>query len=111
MIFGWALSCSWDKGDLVVRSDIGEALWHKAGEIIDEIKGSTAALDGEHLQRQVPQVHLVGLGDGLQEYLILRAPKLRLGCAQGINLVKRDARLGQSIRHIHNIREDLLLLF
>ena len=83
----------------------------KAGEIIVEIKGSTAALDGEHLQRQVPQVHLVRLGDGLQKYLIIGAPKLRLGCAQGIHLVKRDARLGQSIRHIHNIREDLLLLF
>ena len=98
MIFAWPLRCRRDKGDLVVRSDIGEALLQEAGEIIVEIKGSTAALDGEHLQRQVTQVHLVRLGDGLQEYIIIRAPKLRLGRAQRINLVERDARLGQSIR-------------
>src|ERR1700751_1889799 len=110
MILVWALSCSRDKGELVVRSDIGEALLQKARSIVVEIKGSTAALDGEHLQRQVPQVHLVRLGDGFQEYFIIRAPKFRLGRAQRINLVKRDARLGQSIRHSYNIREDWLLL-
>src|SRR5271154_6927723 len=97
MIFVWALSCRGRKRDLVVWSDIGEALLQKAGDIIIEIKDTTAALDGKNLQRQVPQIDLARLADAFQKYFIIRAPKCGLGCAQRIDIVKRDARLGQSI--------------
>src|ERR1700693_2029005 len=110
MIFVWALRRGRLEIYFVVRRDVGERLLQESRNIIVEVERKASALDGEHLQRQVPQIHLARFADTFQKLLIVRSAQDRFRVAERIDAIKGNARLGQLIRNIYNVRKDLVLL-
>src|SRR5271156_6278065 len=110
MEFVGVLGCGSGEGQLVVGRGIGDALLQEAGEIVIELECQTAALNGEYLKSQIPQIDLAGFADSFQELLVIGAAKGRFAGSQRISVIESDAPLAELSRDGHELREDLGLL-
>src|SRR5271163_2857354 len=110
MVFVGVVGCGSGEGDFVVGRGIGDALLQEAGEIVVEFESKTAALNGEYLKSQIPQIDLAGFADTFQELLVIGAAKGRFAGSQRISVIESDAPLAELSRDGHELREDLGLL-
>jgi hypothetical protein len=79
------------KGDLIVGLRIGKTFSQESGDVVVEVESKSAALRGDHLERQIPWYDLTRFPNAFNEVLIVGSAQLIFGRAQRINAVQRDA--------------------
>lgn len=97
--------------NFIIRHRSFQAFSHGVRKIVGGRESKAAALDGQHLQRQISRVHLAKLGHPLEELLVVRIANDVARGACGIHAVERDLRLEKAIGEPYQILEYLFLLF
>jgi len=79
------------KRDLVVGLRIGQTFLQESGDVVVKVESKSAALRGDHLERQISWFDLTRFPYTFNEVLIVGSAKLIFGRAQRINAVQSDA--------------------
>jgi hypothetical protein len=103
------LGSGWVEGQLVIRIRIDEAFLQESGNIVAGGESKAAALDGKHLEAQIAWDGLTGLGNTLDELLIVEDAR-GVACTKGVDAVEGDAGPPKLIGETDDTLENLLLL-